>query len=90
MTLEVKSSDCNTPLSDVTITSDDVMTVTEAEPGTYHCEVCKMPVKLSLEKKGFESMSTTVSENHGTLTLTCSGKEQSRLIDKLIKIRITD
>ena len=75
ITLTVKSSDCNTPVADVTITSSDVMTITETEPGTYICEVCGMPVTLSLEKEGFDSMTTTVSGASEIVTLICSGED---------------
>ena len=75
ITLTVKSSDCNTSVADVTITSSADLTITEKGPGIYVGEVCGMPATLSLQKEGFEPLTTTVNSAAETVTLTCSGKK---------------
>ena len=82
ITLQIHSSDCNKLVSGVTITSSGVMSAAETEPGNYVLEVCNMPVSISLEKEGFELLSTTVSATATTVALTCSGKNKNnRYID---------
>ena len=74
ITLTVKSSDCNTPVADVTITSSAAMTITEKEPGIYVGKVCGMPATFSLQKEGFDPMNTTVTGASENVTLKCSGE----------------
>ena len=76
ITLTVRSSDCNSPVADVIITSSAELTITGKEPGVYAGEVCGMPATLSLQKEGFEPLTATISNAVETVTLTCSGKEQ--------------
>ena len=75
ITLTVRSSDCNTPVADVTITSSSELTITGKGDGVYGGEVCGMPYSVSLKKEGFEPLTTTISSAAETVTLTCLGKE---------------
>ena len=79
LTLKVQSSDCNASVADVTITSSADLTIAENEPGIYVGKVCGMPTTLSLQKNGFEPLTTTVTGAAETVnvTLTCSGKRLS-------------
>ena len=76
ITLTVKSSDCNTSVADVTITSSADLTITEKQPGIYLGEVCGMPATLSIQKEGFELLTTTVTSPTETVTMICSGKDR--------------
>ena len=73
VTLTVQSSDCLTPVNDVTIISADDVTVTNAPSGVYTVESCNLPVSLTLLKPGFESLTTTVLGPTEVLTLNCAG-----------------
>ena len=74
ITLTVKSSDCNTSVAAVSISSSAELTITEKGPGVYVGEVCGMPATLSLQKEGFEPLTRTVTGAAETVTMTCSGK----------------
>ena len=74
ITLTVKSSDCNTPVADVTITSSAAMTISEKETGIYVGEVCGIPATLNLQKEGFDPLNTTVTGASENVTLICSGE----------------
>ena len=72
ISLTVRSSDCNIPISDVTITSSDDLTLMDKKTGVYAGEVCGMPAAITLHKEGFEPLTMIVSNVIETAILTCS------------------
>ena len=74
VTLTLQSSDCQKPVSGVTVTSDDFINAVETSPGVYVCEFCGLPIDVALQKSGFDPLSVTLDDSASqTLTLDCVG-----------------
>ena len=73
-TVSIVSSDCFTPLSDVTIKSQQPISVRSLAAGSYELGLCSLPVIVSLAKPGFKSITVKLTASSNTIPLPCLGK----------------
>ena len=68
------SSTCGQPIQGVTFDSQEIMSVTSPSPGIYYLEVCSLPLEVTCEAEGYDSLTSTIIATSVAIQMTCIGE----------------
>ena len=83
-TISVTSTCATSPVEGVTIRGQNVIDVTSSTPGSYQITVCSQPIMVDLERTGYASQQTAISDG-STVRLLCG---KSRMGGHYINITV--